>query len=99
MLPKVLGGLHVIATPGHTPGHVAYWQPGSHILFCGDVMVRKPYLSLPFSTVTIDMAEDARSVGKLADLNPAVVCFGHGAPLTHDAARKIQDFARKLGVR
>jgi glyoxylase-like metal-dependent hydrolase (beta-lactamase superfamily II) len=98
VLPEVLGGLHVLATPGHTPGHVAYWQPERRILFCGDVMVRKPYLSLPFAAVTIDMAEDARSAGRLADLNPNVVCFGHGAPLTHDAAEKLRAFARKLGV-
>jgi glyoxylase-like metal-dependent hydrolase (beta-lactamase superfamily II) len=99
VLPDVLGRMHVIATPGHTLGHVAYWQPERRILFSGDVMVRKPYLSQPFAVVTIDMAEDARSLGKLADLRPEVVCLGHGAPLTHNAGEKVRKLAQKLGVR
>jgi len=28
----------VIAVPGHTRGHIAYWFAGSHALFCGDTM-------------------------------------------------------------
>ncbi|WP_413204725.1 hydroxyacylglutathione hydrolase [Rhodospirillum sp. A1_3_36] len=28
----------VIATPGHTLGHVSYWFPDSHALFCGDTL-------------------------------------------------------------
>jgi hydroxyacylglutathione hydrolase len=28
----------VIATPGHTSGHVSYWFPESHALFCGDTL-------------------------------------------------------------
>jgi hydroxyacylglutathione hydrolase len=28
----------VIAVPGHTSGHIAYWFGGSHALFCGDTI-------------------------------------------------------------
>jgi hydroxyacylglutathione hydrolase len=28
----------VIATPGHTSGHVSYWFSDSHALFCGDTL-------------------------------------------------------------
>ena len=38
VLPEVMGGLRVIATPGHTPGQVSFWQPDRRILFCGDVI-------------------------------------------------------------
>ncbi|MCF8483198.1 MAG: hydroxyacylglutathione hydrolase [Rhodospirillum sp.] len=36
----MLGGARaeVIATPGHTSGHVSYWFPASHALFCGDTL-------------------------------------------------------------
>lgn len=30
--------LHVIAVPGHTAGHLAYWCPPAHALFCGDTL-------------------------------------------------------------
>ncbi len=35
-----LGGeeLRVIATPGHTLGHIAFWAPQSGMLFCGDTL-------------------------------------------------------------
>jgi glyoxylase-like metal-dependent hydrolase (beta-lactamase superfamily II) len=35
----VLGGLRVIETPGHTPGHISLFAPASGVLFCGDSMV------------------------------------------------------------
>ena len=28
----------VLATPGHTSGHVSYWFPGGEALFCGDTL-------------------------------------------------------------
>lgn len=28
----------VMEVPGHTSGHIAYWFPDSHALFCGDTM-------------------------------------------------------------
>jgi hydroxyacylglutathione hydrolase len=32
-----LGG-EVLAVPGHTFGHLAFWLPGAGVLFCGDVL-------------------------------------------------------------
>jgi glyoxylase-like metal-dependent hydrolase (beta-lactamase superfamily II) len=34
----VLDGLRVLATPGHTPGHLSYYVPSRKILFAGDSM-------------------------------------------------------------
>ena len=28
----------MLATPGHTSGHVSYWFPGGEALFCGDTL-------------------------------------------------------------
>ncbi len=35
----VLGGLRVVETPGHTPGHISLFAPAVGMLFCGDSMV------------------------------------------------------------
>jgi len=35
----VLGGLHVVHTPGHTPGSVCLYAPGLRLLFTGDVLL------------------------------------------------------------
>ena len=98
ILPEVMGGLQVCATPGHTSGHIAFWQPERRILFCGDVLLRLPRLGLPFRAFTVDMEEDKRSIRRVAELRPAVVCFGHGRPLTERAAERLRAFAASVGA-
>lgn len=94
ILSEVLGGLQVIATPGHAPGHIAFWQPEKRLIFLGDVLMRfGNWIRLPISSLTCDMAEDIRSLKKVADLNPAIVCFGHGVPLTENAAQVLHRLA------
>jgi glyoxylase-like metal-dependent hydrolase (beta-lactamase superfamily II) len=97
-LPEVLGGLTVVATPGHAPGHLAFWQPALRLLFCGDVIFRLPNLRLPYSFFTVDMEENKRSIRRVAALEPAIVCFGHGRPLRQNTAAAIHAFAQKVGA-
>ena len=97
-LPEVFGGLEVIATPGHSPGHTAFWQPDKRVLFCGDVIMRFAGLSLPFTAYTPDMEENRRSVARLAELDARVVCFGHGPPLTRGASEAVRRFARRVAA-
>jgi glyoxylase-like metal-dependent hydrolase (beta-lactamase superfamily II) len=97
ILPEVMGGLQVLFTPGHAPGHLAFWQPQKRILFCGDVIFHMRNLRLPYSFLTVDVEENKRSVQRLAGLDAAVVCFGHGEPFVENTAQAIRDFARKIG--
>ena len=97
-LPEIMGGLEVVATPGHAPGHIAFWQPEKRLLFCGDVIFRIFGLGLPFSFFTLDMAENIRSIARLTALEASVVCFGHGNPLVDNTAQMMRDFARKVGA-
>lgn len=98
LLPEVLGGLQAVATPGHAPGHLAFWHPRHRLLFCGDVIFRLPNLRLPYSFLTVDMDENKRSIAKLAALEPAIVCFGHGRPLVEGAAAAIRRFAGRVSL-
>ena len=94
----VLGGLQAIHTPGHAPGHMAYWQPERRILFCGDVIFNAPRTRLPLQMLTVDMAENLRSVARLEALQPNVICFGHGKPIVKNAAQRLTAFAKKVGA-
>lgn len=96
VLADVCGGLQVLFTPGHAPGHLCFWQPARGLLFCGDVLFNWPRLRLPFAMLTVDMAENRRSARRLAELGAAVVCFGHGEPLTTKTADTLLAFARTL---
>jgi glyoxylase-like metal-dependent hydrolase (beta-lactamase superfamily II) len=84
----VLGGLRVIATPGHTPGHISLFAPAMSVLFCGDSMVAdKNGLHGSRSTVTWDEGKAKQAVSQQAALGARIVCSGHG-PVIMDAAGK-----------
>lgn len=92
----------VIETPGHTPGHLAFWRARDRLLVLGDVLFHRdpitfrPGLREPFTFATIDPALNRDSARKLAALEPEIVCFGHGAPL-RDGPR-FTAFVRTLGA-
>jgi glyoxylase-like metal-dependent hydrolase (beta-lactamase superfamily II) len=85
----VLGGLEVLSTPGHTPGHISLFSPSTGILFVGDPMVsRDGWLVGSIPANTWDAEKAAESVRTQAALHPRVVCSGHG-PVVTDAAGKM----------
>ncbi len=84
-----LGGLQVLSTPGHTPGHISLYSPSTGILFVGDSIVSRDsglMGSVPANTWNAEQA--AASVKKQAALRPRVVCSGHG-PVVMDAMDKM----------
>jgi glyoxylase-like metal-dependent hydrolase (beta-lactamase superfamily II) len=84
----VLGGLRVMATPGHTPGHVSLFAPAAGILFSGDSLISQGdrlYLSRPANTWDAALAQ--ASARAQAALGATIVCPGHG-PVVTDAAGK-----------
>lgn len=95
ILKEVMGGLEVLATPGHAPGHIAFWQPQARLVFCGDVLMHFQGLRLPLAIATVDMAENKRSIRTLAALKPQMICFGHGVPLRRHATATLQAFTRR----
>ncbi len=92
-VPEVLDGRCVLVGPGHTPSHLAFWQPDRGVLFCGDVLVNGRRLHLPSPTWTADMRANCWSLARLADLDARLVCTGHGPPLARDAARRVRALA------
>jgi glyoxylase-like metal-dependent hydrolase (beta-lactamase superfamily II) len=83
-----IAGFRVVHAPGHTPGHVAFFRARDRVLIAGDVLANYPRLGSwgglnePPHAFSIDPAQNRRSIAKLAELRPRLVCFGHGPPLT-----------------
>jgi glyoxylase-like metal-dependent hydrolase (beta-lactamase superfamily II) len=100
----VLAGFEVIAFPGHTPGMIGLWRESDRTVICADTMrsvnifTGLPQLGEMPELFTCDLPESRRSIRKLAALEARTVCFGHGRPLTDDAAGKINEFAAGLPV-
>jgi glyoxylase-like metal-dependent hydrolase (beta-lactamase superfamily II) len=74
----VLGGLRVVETPGHTPGHISFFAPSVGVLFCGDSIVSENGLQVSRPAFSWDNAKAAESVRKQAALGAHTVCSGHG---------------------
>lgn len=103
-----IGSLEVIASPGHTPGHVAFFDHRDGTLIAGDAYSTKagistggaPRLLFPFPALAtwhkptaIDSAE------RLRDLQPARLAVGHGPVLAHPVEameRAIAEAKRRL---
>ena len=95
-------GFVALETPGHTPGSISFWRASDRILVLGDVaMSRHPFtlragLREPLAFGTMDAAANRNALRRLAALDPAVVCFGHGAPVTEPAL--FRSFVAGLGL-
>ncbi len=74
----VLGGLQVIAAPGHTPGQIAFFLPHEKILFAGDSITIENKKPVATTDATTGDPEAARKTfQKLMQLNPSIICAGH----------------------
>jgi glyoxylase-like metal-dependent hydrolase (beta-lactamase superfamily II) len=89
-----LGGLHVVHTPGHTPGSVCLYAPGLRLLFTGDVLqFRQGRLTRPHPVFSDDLAEARRSLERLAELDVDTICFAHYPPLRGGVHEALQELA------
>ncbi|HEY7355877.1 MAG TPA: MBL fold metallo-hydrolase, partial [Ktedonobacterales bacterium] len=85
-----IGSLEVIASPGHTPGHVAFLDRRDQTLIAGDAFqtrggiavagVVQPFFPLP-AIATWHKATALRSAEALRALEPARLAVGHGPVL------------------
>jgi glyoxylase-like metal-dependent hydrolase (beta-lactamase superfamily II) len=85
-----VGSLEVVASPGHSPGHVAFLDTRDRTLIAGDVftsygkvaVTNHFYLRFPFAAMaTWDKAKDLESAKALRGLDPALLLVGHGPPV------------------
>jgi glyoxylase-like metal-dependent hydrolase (beta-lactamase superfamily II) len=97
-----VGGFRVLDVPGHSPGHIAFWRESDRVIVLGDVWFNiKSFLRLapglrdPWAIPTVDPEQNRRSMRKVAELEPAVVCFGHG-PVLRDAAPVLRAYVAAL---
>ncbi len=86
------GGLQVVHTPGHTPGHISLYHPGSKTLFTGDAMtVVDGKLFGPVPQFTPNLEQAILSLNKFRELDvDTVVCY-HGGIFTGDFQQRLDE--------
>ena len=104
-----MNGWRWLATPGHSPGHVAFFHREDRILLAGDAVATvdmDSYVALATNRQDIatggapficDWTEYRRSLDRLVDLEPVTLACGHGIPLQGTAvAGNLGAFARRF---
>jgi glyoxylase-like metal-dependent hydrolase (beta-lactamase superfamily II) len=88
------GGIVVIHTPGHTPGHISLYLEPSRTLVAGDALnVSNGRIVGPNPQATPDMSQAIDSLRKLARYEiETVVCY-HGGPYTGGVNARIAELA------
>lgn len=85
-----LGGitLNVLHTPGHTPGHLAFYIPEADLLFAADVDLTSfgPFYGHDFS----DIGDFLKSIERLRQLNAGTVATGHAGPFEGQVGEKFK---------
>jgi glyoxylase-like metal-dependent hydrolase (beta-lactamase superfamily II) len=98
-----------IPTPGHTPGHVAFFHKSDRVLITGDACLtvdidsfwdllrNKQSIARPPSVATWNWQAAKASVAALARVEPRVLASGHGIPMTGaGTARDLHAFADRF---
>ncbi len=92
------GGWAAVHTPGHTPGHLAYWHAEARILIAGDALGSRlrGEIRANIGPYSEDNEQVVASVRKLAALEPETICFGHGSEIVGGAAQILNRLASSL---
>jgi glyoxylase-like metal-dependent hydrolase (beta-lactamase superfamily II) len=88
------GGIEIVETPGHMPGHISIYLKKFKVLISGDALVvENNNLEIAAPQFTLDMEEAKRSVRKLLNYDiQRIICY-HGGEYQED----IQDALKKVG--
>lgn len=86
-----VAGFRVVHAPGHAPDEVIFFRDSDRVAICGDVvntmnlLTMAPGIREPPDDFTLDPELNRRSIKLLAELEPSLICAGHGPP-TRDLA-------------
>jgi glyoxylase-like metal-dependent hydrolase (beta-lactamase superfamily II) len=84
--------LHIIHTPGHSPGHICLFEKEEKILFSGDVVIGKgtPYIGQdPFTPIKGDLRNYLSSLRKLLKMDIERIFPADGPPCRKDRINEI----------
>lgn len=92
-----VAGFRVLHAPGHTPGHIILFREDDRVAIVGDVLngmnllTGWPGLHEPPPLFCSNVAQNRQSIRRIAELEPRLLCFGHGPPI-----RDMKQFERFL---
>jgi len=97
LLP-IAGGLRVIHTPGHSPGHAAYLHEPTATLVTGDSIFNVLGLRWSFRAFCSNFRMSQRTALRLAEIDYRTAAFTHGPEIATRPREAIRGFLRREGM-
>ena len=93
---EVGGGLRVLHTPGHSPGHVSLLHEPTKLLITGDALFNVLGVRLPPKLLCSDIRMTRQTAHVFGELDYDIAAFTHGPEIRDRAREKVRGFLRKL---
>ena len=86
------GGIRVVHTPGHSPGHASYLHEESGVLITGDAIFNVLGMRWPLKMLCSNFAMTQKTAHRLAELEYTTAAFTHGPEIREDPRGAIRKF-------
>lgn len=94
---QIFNQFEILHTPGHTPGHLAFYYPAEKALFAGDALAvigqKIRFMARP---VTPDLPQARASILHALDREILLICPGHRKPLHTDVPAQCQQMLLQI---
>ena len=96
----VAGGLRVLHTPGHTPGHISLLHSPTGVLITGDsIFNMNGRMSWPTKIVCTSFRQNQQSAHALGEVDYSIAAFTHGPEIRDNAREAVRGFLRRAAAK
>ncbi|MCW2759916.1 MAG: fold metallo-hydrolase [Marmoricola sp.] len=89
------GGIRVVHTPGHSPGHASYLHEESGVLITGDAIFNVLGRRWPLKMLCSNFAMTQKTAHRLGELEYSTAAFTHGPEIRDTGREAIRRFLAK----
>lgn len=95
----IAGGVQVLHTPGHTPGHISLLHADSGVLITGDsIFNMNARMRWPIAAFCTNAVQNEQTATRLADAEYSTAAFTHGPHIAESGREAIRSFLRRKGT-
>jgi len=99
LLP-VGGGLRIMHTPGHSPGHISLKHESTGILITGDAIWNmRSKMTWPTKAGCTSFKQNVQTAQVLGEVEYAIAAFTHGPEIRDNAREAVRGFLRKAAAK
>lgn len=92
----VAGGLQILHTPGHTPGHISLLHLESSVLITGDsIWNMRSRITWPIAAMCTSARQNEQTAHILGEVDYSVAAFTHGPHISTQARDAVRGFLRQ----